>query len=178
MCKMNKNGFVLMETLIVSVFVMALFTVLYTNVFPLIGQYESRENYDDIDSKYTAHWVRKMVLDKGKEGVYNFSGTTTWRNAGYLDLTNCSSTYFTDVTYCLNLKENFHITKMYLTKYVLETNTLKARLKNAYSSTEFRNYIDYLPEFSSDANKKDYSRVIVEIDHGSYKSYGTIEVMG
>lgn len=177
MCKVNKSGFVLMETVIVSVFVMALFTVLYTNVFPLIGQYESRENYDDIDSKYTAHWVRKMVLDKGAEGVYNFSTTSTWRNEGYLDITSCSNAYFTDVTYCLNLKEYFHITKMYLTKYDLKN--IKIGLKTTYSSSpEFGRYIDYLPDFTSDANKRNYSRVIVEIDHGSYKSYGTIEVMG
>ena len=38
--KSNNKGFILVETLIVSVFIMAIFSILYTNFFPLIGEYE------------------------------------------------------------------------------------------------------------------------------------------
>ena len=54
MKKLNKKGFVLAETLIVTVFVMTIFTLLYVNFFPLLGEYAKREFYDDIDSKYDA----------------------------------------------------------------------------------------------------------------------------
>ena len=33
--KLNNGGFVLVETLIVSVFVMSIFSILYNNFFPL-----------------------------------------------------------------------------------------------------------------------------------------------
>lgn len=60
----NQAGFVLIETLVVSVAVMGIFSLIYANYYPLVGEYERREAYDDIDSKYIAHWARKILLDK------------------------------------------------------------------------------------------------------------------
>lgn len=61
MKKLNSKGFILAETLVVSVFLMVLFTMIYTNFYPLIGIYEERENYDDVDGKYTAYWIKKLI---------------------------------------------------------------------------------------------------------------------
>lgn len=61
MKKIGNNGFVLAETLIVTVFLMVLFTMVYSNFYPLIGEYEKREDYDDIDSKYAVFWIKKLV---------------------------------------------------------------------------------------------------------------------
>ena len=61
MKKINAKGFILAETLIVSVFLMVMFTMIYTNFYPLIGEYEKRENYDDVDGKYTAYWIKKII---------------------------------------------------------------------------------------------------------------------
>ena len=43
----NKKGFMLVETLIVSVFILAIFSLLYTNIIPLVGEYERLKNYDN-----------------------------------------------------------------------------------------------------------------------------------
>lgn len=61
MKKLDNKGFVLSETLVVSVFLMVLFTMIYTNFYPLIGEYEKRENYDDADGKYLAYWIKKII---------------------------------------------------------------------------------------------------------------------
>ena len=61
MFKLNKKGFALVETLIVSVFVATVFTIMYTNFFPMFGEYERRERYDDVDSIY-----RTFVLKREK----------------------------------------------------------------------------------------------------------------
>ena len=61
MKKLNNNGFVLAETLIVTVFVLTLFSMIYRNFYPVIGIYEQRETYDDVDGKYVAYWVKKIV---------------------------------------------------------------------------------------------------------------------
>ena len=49
---MNKKGFVLMETLVVTVFVMFIFTVLYNSVVPLLGKYTELSYYDDLDTSH------------------------------------------------------------------------------------------------------------------------------
>ena len=67
MKKINNRGFVLAETLIVSVFLLVIFGMLYSNFYPLIGEYEKRESYDDVDSKYAVYWIKKMIED----GSYN-----------------------------------------------------------------------------------------------------------
>ena len=61
MKKLNNKGFILAETLIVSIFLLLMFTMIYTNYFPIVGEYEKRENYDDVDGKYVAYWVKKLV---------------------------------------------------------------------------------------------------------------------
>ena len=64
MKKINNKGFVLAETLVVTVFLMILFTMIYSNFYPLIGEYEKRENYDDVDGKYVAYWMKKLAEDQ------------------------------------------------------------------------------------------------------------------
>lgn len=63
MKKLNKKGFVLVETLVTTVFVMSIFAIMYNNFYPLIGEYEKRENYDDIDSKYAVYWLKRIIQD-------------------------------------------------------------------------------------------------------------------
>ena len=59
--KIGNGGFVLIETLIVSVFIVAIFAVLYNNFYPLVGEFEKREVYDDIDGKYVAYWFKRVI---------------------------------------------------------------------------------------------------------------------
>ena len=63
MKKLNNKGFILAETLVVTVFLMIIFTMLYTNYYPLMGEYQKRETYDDVDGKYVAYWMKKLIED-------------------------------------------------------------------------------------------------------------------
>ena len=63
MKKFSNKGFVLAETIIVAVFMVTIFTVLYSNYYPIMGNFEKREFYDDIDSKYIAFWLKYMIQD-------------------------------------------------------------------------------------------------------------------
>ena len=68
MKKINNKGFVLAETLVVTVFLMVLFTMIYSNFYPLIGEYEKRENYDDVDGKKITNDLEESI--KNKDLVY------------------------------------------------------------------------------------------------------------
>lgn len=63
MKKNHPNGFVLAETLVVTVFLMTIFSMIYYYFFPLIGEYEKREVYDSVDDKYSAYWIKKIIED-------------------------------------------------------------------------------------------------------------------
>ena len=71
MKKMNNKGFVLAETLVVTVFLMAIFALIYSSYMPLVGEYEKREVYDDVDGKYTAYWIKQMIESQ----TYSITGS-------------------------------------------------------------------------------------------------------
>lgn len=61
MKKINNKGFALVETLIVTAFVVGIFSVMYANFYPMMGEYEKRENYDDISSIYKANLFKRLI---------------------------------------------------------------------------------------------------------------------
>lgn len=78
--KLNNKGFVLVETLIVAVAVAAIFSLVFKHFFPLMGEYERREDYDDIDSKYGTYWVKRLI----QSDFYNFEDNRNQiKNNGY-----------------------------------------------------------------------------------------------
>ena len=58
---LNKKGFVLVETLIVTAFVVTLFIIVYQNVIPYIGEYEKMSSYDDVDSVYASNLMKQVI---------------------------------------------------------------------------------------------------------------------
>ena len=58
---MNKKGFVLMETLVVIIFVLVVFTLLYNNAIPLVGKLEEMSYYDDLDTTYDVYQIRNIL---------------------------------------------------------------------------------------------------------------------
>ncbi len=77
--RLNNSGFVLVETLIVAVAVSAIFAMVFKHFYPLIGEYERREDYDDIDSKYGTYWIKRMIQDPD----YKFSTHFNTMNSTY-----------------------------------------------------------------------------------------------
>ena len=170
----NKSGFILVETLIVGVFIMGIFSLLYTNFFPLIGEYERYKDYDTVESAYVAHWGRMVALKGLTDSSYN-----TAKNTGYIDISDCSLYTNSDaVADCSSFMTMNNISKIYLTPY--STVELKNYVKdNTSFSRSFREYISYLPTYSRNTSKTPatgYYRVIVEyISNDTYK-YGNIEL--
>ena len=93
MTKINKKGFALIEVIIVTVFVTIVFTLLYTNVIPIMGSYEAEERYDSIDSKYTAHLVANLLRYNR-----NYNSTETKISVNNVINTKLSSDLYIDIT--------------------------------------------------------------------------------
>lgn len=170
----NKNGFILVETLIVGVFIMGIFSLLYTNFFPLIGEYERYKDYDTVESTYIAHWARVIAL----KGLSNASYDTA-KNTGYLDISDCSLyTNSNALADCSTFVTMNNISKIYLTPY--STVSFKNFVKDNNSfSRSFREYISYLPTYSKNTSKtanSGYYRVIVEYVSNNTYRYGNIEL--
>ncbi len=178
--KQKRNGFALAETVVVSVFVMAIFSMIYTNFYPLMGEYERRETYDDVDSKYASYWIKRLI----QSDDFIFS-TTTKNNingsTAYQKIT-CNNTYFKGdkINLCNQLYQSFGVKNVYLITY----NTQKFRTKVTSNPSSFsaglEEYVLYLPNYSSPSLNNAKYRIIVEYqrtkDDNDYYAYSTIEV--
>lgn len=192
MLKINSKGFVLVETLVVAVFVSAIFSVIYSNFYPIMGEYEKREAYDDIDSKYATFWF-KRIIQSDSVNFTNIQNDIT--NNSYHEF-NCSNDIVdSDVTaikICNSLVTRLGVSHMYITNYKLgnrvdpnDKNNFKG-LVDANSSNVFssglQDYVAYLPTYSKvpSLNGACY-RLVVEFhntrDENDYWTYSTIEIL-
>ena len=173
--KVNKKGFMLVETLIVGVFILAIFSLLYTNIIPLVGEYERLKNYDTVESTYIAYWGREIVLKGLPDSIYEEVKTT-----GFKDITDCSLYTERDAIYeCSAYEAVNSIDKIYLTTYNLTD--IKNAVDNDPTNTykrDFTEYINYLPTYSKNSFRTPeygYYRVIVEYVSNDVHKYGNME---
>ena len=184
MKKLDNKGFVLAETLVVTVFIMTIFTILYNNFFPLIGEYEKREHYDDVDSKYQVFWLKNFAQHS------NFQFPNLASSNGYKEY-NSSNDFCkftgenanTQIEMCKQYFQSAGVKKVYLSTYNI------SNLKNNIEDTGgFSDYINYLPTYKNPSLNGARYRVIasfkrkIEVQNTSsededyYYSYATIEV--
>lgn len=192
MKKLNNKGFVLVETLIVATFVVTIFAVMYNNFYPLMGEYEKREAYDDVDGKYAAYWIKRIIQSDAVDPatVTNFTGSS-YRLFSCDDVKS-ERTEIKDM--CNRIVKETEIAKfssgapkIYLTNYQLHgssgafKDTVKASNDTDLFSSGFRDYLVFLPDYSKTGslNNANY-RVLIEFDRknedSTYPSYATIEV--
>lgn len=148
MKKINSSGFVLAETLVVTVFLMTIFEMIYANFLPLVGEYEKRENYDNVDGKYSVYWLKRMIEDSS----YNIpaSKATNMSTNGYVRF-ECSDIVDDEEKreFCINLVNNLQVEgcdkrgnacDIFITRYRLYKPNDNSRtwFKNAVKSTKKR----------------------------------------
>lgn len=170
MKKFNNRGFALVETLIVSVFVVSLFLIVFSNFYPLMAEYEKRESYDDIDSVYAAYWIKKLVEDKTDvlDARYTFKKDEVLNRI----LTSDDLCHYFDVNgetdpqewqkKCYALFKFYDIKYVYLTDYNIKDfkqnvfSALKTYSDHSYvTNDEENNAIKILPKYSmTDSNDK------------------------
>ena len=193
--KLNSKGFVLVETLIVSVFIAAIFAILYNNFYPLMGEYEKREVYDDIDGKYATYWIKRIIqhqqtdlgddckLDRLKSSPYHCKfkcdmvGNESMREM-------CKQLIEKAQIYVKDGEPSIYITT-YQLQYTLEGETTLRGMKpdfddNGGLSGGMHRYLKFLPNYRWDSLNNAKHRVLVEFyrtkDDNDYFAYSTFEV--
>ena len=146
MKKINSRGFVLAETLVVTVFLMVIFSMIYSYFYPLIGEYEKREVYDDVDGKYAVFWLKKMIEDPSytisssdpKKDFFNEYGFIRFRCSDINNLDKANQ--------CADLVKAFQVEgcnekgnscNIFITKYKLrakDTDTAANKLKYKFKN--------------------------------------------
>jgi len=186
MKRINNRGAILLETLIVSVFIMSIFILVYRNSVPLIGEYHKLENFDDVDSVYAANLIKNMV-------VTNISFEkieTLLSEKSYSDISNCAKQIdgmgiYEDIAYCKALKNSLNIKEdediIYITRYdETSLGNFKNAIKNQnkFNGGPLGNFADYLDTVSSNESFYNPTDELNEIE-GKYRIFisRTVDIM-
>lgn len=152
---LNNKGFVLLETLVVTIFTLIIFTLLYTSVVPLLGRYKELSYYDSVDITYDLYYFKNIINSDD-----NF---TTIRNnsKGYQKIT-CEE--LNNDSVCNDLETILGFTSN--TELVYLNMEKKDDLKNDENfSSDLRNYLDTI----------DTTGEVILLQKDSYVSYLNIK---
>ena len=113
MKKEKKQGFVLLETLVVTIFVSSVLLFLFVQFNSLSKKYEESYDYNNVEKIYSLRNISNLILSD--QSLYEKIGSD---KNDYINLSDCS--LFTDVNYCKKVFNYEIIDKIYVTKNTFE----------------------------------------------------------
>ena len=154
MKKNTKNGFVLAETIAVTVVVMTSLVIVYTQFMTVSKSYFRTFNYNSVNNLYLANNIKKFIINDGLDNLKNGLNDNI-----YIDITSCPTDYFTEYIYCQTLLDNLNIKQIIFTKSNLDN--LKNNLDGL--SEKMKHFINYI-------NYKDNNayRIVIEFNDETY----------
>ena len=151
--KINKKGFILTETLIVSSIVVFTLIILYTQFRKLNTNYNTGYSYNQTSDIYLLGNIKKFFKQDGL--IYeNFEGD-------YIDITECNSTNYNNTEMCNYLIEDAGISKLIYSK--ISVTKLKKDLNELNYNAGLVKYISTIDSAYSDGY-----RLIAEFSNGRY----------
>lgn len=179
----NNKGFMLVETLVVSVFVLTTLLYLFVQFQKIENSYDSTFNYNTTNNLYKVANFRTFVQKNGYANldsamISNAGAPRLWQSGDpfFIDITSCPATYLSNTPYCIRLIDTLNIKQVIFTKYVVNDgfggNNLIEELKNLTTiSEEMKDFIRYIRiDMPSTAN-----RLIIEFKDGTFGSLAISE---
>ena len=179
--KNNKKGFAMAELLAISVAILLLFSILFSNYLPLVAEYESRLSYTNVTANYAAFYVRKVYKDAIESNTV-YGNKTMQRyidsaidNQGYLfvyDKNGTSNLVVTGDTAeeLLNVMDQYGVEEVIITKYKLDSVKGNSTLKQQHAS--LYRFIQYLPNYTQsnigNTNTQETYRIILKTSNFGY----------
>lgn len=178
MKKINKKGFALAEAIVVSVFVLGMFTYLAMNIIPLISKYDAVLKYDNPQEIYAANVLYDEVLN------YIYS---TYNNDYSADVSDMYMDFYgmpfnkETKNIIIDGSENQNYFSE-LIDYLGIVNTFwlddKCNVTNDDYGTNYRgmrDYCNYLFSKKGLESKKDYAIFLVEFENNKFSHFVIME---
>ena len=156
MKKNNKKGFILAETIAVSVIIMTSLVIVYTQFVTLNNNYKSSFKYDNVNNLYLVNNLRDFIKNDGLDRLIQLVD-----NREYVDITSCPNYIFDEYLYCRLLVDNLNIKTVLFTKE--DISELKNSIEDTNYSQEMKNYVKKINNSTENSQ-----RLIVEFNDETY----------
>lgn len=154
--KKNKKGFMLAETIAVSVTVLGALILIYTQFMNIARSYNTAFSYNTVDKLYA---VKNIVDYLEKDG---YSALSTNLTDNYIDITTCPATYFTEKVYCQSLFRELGVKTVIFTYE--DTEKLRNELNNNNPFSE--KFHSFITKFVPDNDNR--YRIMVEFNDDTF----------
>ena len=185
MKKINKKGFALAEAIVVSVFVLGMFTYLAMNIIPLISKYDAVLKYDNPQEIYAANVLYDEVLNymNTEYGEYTasnfkdmkFDKSNPTNPTIVIDYGGENQDYFLELIDYLGIVNTFWLDdKRSGINDDYSTNYNKCSGINDDYSTNYRgmrDYCNYLFSKKGLGNKENYAIFLVEFEDNKFSHF-------
>lgn len=160
MRKSNEKGFMLIETLLVSVFIASTLIFLYIQFQKVRNSYSNSFTYDTINGIY----ANKVILEYLQEnGINNLSRTMQNTSVSYIDITDCPAAYLENTSYCNRIMSDLGVKRIY---YVAsDVTAFKDKMDSIGLSNKFKRYVNAMT-----GNVGVGYRLVTEFDDDTYAS--------
>ncbi len=157
--KLNKKGFMLVETLLVAVFLVATLIFLYVQFNRVRTSYNISFTYNTSSNIYSTNTFLDYLKENGLTVMHD---ELKYNKEQYYDISSCEHPYMTNVQLCKSIVENLEIEKIYLTSSDLIW--FKQNIP-ASASNEMSRFISTLKDKDGEGN-----RLIIEFKDGTFAS--------
>lgn len=164
MKKINKKGFALAEAIVVSVFVLGMFTYLAMNIIPLISKYDAVLKYDNPQEIYAANVLYDEVLnyintEYGEYTAPNFKNMKFDKSnpSIVIDYGGENQDYFLELIDYLGIVNTFWL------------GGKCSAINDGYRG--MRDYCNYLFSKKGLGSKKDYAIFLVEFENNKFSHF-------
>lgn len=153
----NNKGFMLIETLLVSVFVVSTLIFVYIQFEKVRNSYQTSFEYNTINGVYGADTILKYLKENEIENLNNAikDGRT------YVDISNCPGGYLSNTSFCQRLLTDLKVKKIFYT--TVDITEFKKKINQAAISNKLKQFIRSIK--SSDETGY---RLIVEYEDNTY----------
>ena len=130
--KKNSKGFVLIETLIASTFILGTLVFLYIQFSNVKRAYDVSFDYNSIPNLYSAKTLEQYIKEQGYQNIINQIDENEY---GFVDISSCLEFN----SYCKPLLEALNINQIIMTKN--DISSLQNNLNSTNFSSTFKNFI-------------------------------------
>ncbi len=168
--KKNNRGFTLVETLVVSAFIIGVLVFLFAEFTQLKKSYDVSFEFNTIPALYKAKNIDRYLLSTGNELVINALENS---GEGFIDITTCPSEYVMKADYCKTLFSDLKVS----TVFAVRESSLKTTFEDELKENKTGIYHEKLYQFvkNMSINNENYEgyRLVVEFEGDQF---GTIKL--
>lgn len=167
MNKNNSKGFMLTETLIVTVFVCTVLVLLFSQIQKVEENYQRTYMYNSVSSLYATKNIKDYLMNNYIETLIKDYAESS---EPYLDITDCGMIYYESSNYCKKLYDDLKVQKILF----LASDFYEVKYTDISSSKLTQGMLDFIDYVNEDNGDNRY-RLVVSFKDGTF---ATVKIKG